>query len=151
MNQNEVIWLRLSFSGFGSGFDWIAVVAFIAFGIVYVIAPVIGYESGRRGSLVIAMYALIGYAAVTLLQMMMQWLQIIEIVRPGDFGRGVGPLGEGPGQLDLKLMFTFNVMRMVLFVLAMIAFMLGVRFLRLRPPPLEEIPARSASEVPDPR
>jgi hypothetical protein len=137
MNQDQVIWLRLSFTGFGSGFDWIAVVAFIAFGVVYTVVPVIGYESRRRGGLVIAMYALIGYAAVSLLQMMMQWLQIVEIVRPGDFGRGVAPLGDGPGQVDLKYLFTFNVMRMGLFLLAMIAFMLGVRSLRLRPPPLE--------------
>jgi hypothetical protein len=139
-NRDELNLILLSLTGFGSGFDLIAVVVFIGVAAIYMLAPVLGYESRRRGSLLIALYALVGFAGVTLVQMVLQWAIIAEIVEPELFGRGVRPLREGPGQMSILHLFSFATMKMFLFGAALIAFVVGLQRLRLRPPelPVEE-------------
>lgn len=135
-NHDELNLIRLSLTGFGSGFDLIALIVFVAVAAAYMLAPVLGYESRRRGALVLALYALVGLAGVTLVQMLLQWALIGEIVQPELFGRGPRPLQDGPGQMSLLLLFSFATMKMFLFVAGLIFFVIGLQRLRLRPPEL---------------
>ncbi len=135
-NHDELNLIRLSLTSFGSGFDLIALIVFIAIAVSYMLVPVLGYESQRRGALVLALYALVGFAGVTLVQMLLQWAQMAEFVRPEAFGHGPRPLQDGPGQMSLLFLFSFATMKMFLFVAAMIAFVIGLQRLRLRPPEL---------------
>jgi hypothetical protein len=137
-NHDELNLIRLSLTGFGSGFDLIALIVFVAVAAIYVLVPALGYESRRRGAIVVALYALVGFAGVTLGQMLLQWAEMAEMVRPDAFGRGPRPLQEGPGQLSLLFLFSFATMKMFLFVAALICFVIGLQRLRLRPP---ELPA----------
>jgi hypothetical protein len=142
-NHDELNLIRLSLTAFGSGFDLIALIVFVAGAVIYVLAPVLGYDSDRRRALVLALYALVGFASVTLVQMLLQWGLMAEIVRPELFGRGPRPLQDGPGQMSILLLFSFATMKMFLFVAALIAFVIGLQRLRLRPPELpvaEKVP-----------
>jgi len=134
----------LSLIGFGSPFDVIALVVFIAFAVVYMLVPVLGYESQRRGALAFALYALVAFAGVGLAQMLLQWVLIAEVIQePEAFKHGPRPLQfEGPGRLSFLLLFSFATMKMLLFVAALISFVIGLQRLRLRPPevPVEEKP-----------
>jgi hypothetical protein len=140
MAEEELTLLRLSLTGFGTTFDVIALVVFVAFAVLYTIAPALGYDSTSRRTLVLGLYALVAFAAVTLVQMLLQYLQIAGLIEPGAFGRGPGPLRNGEGQLSLPFFFGFAMMKMILFVAAMGALVVGLQRLRLRPPPLEDPP-----------
>jgi hypothetical protein len=144
-NHDELNLILLSLTGFGSGFDLIAVIVFIAVAAAYMLTPVLGYESGRRGGLLIALYAFVGFAGVTLLQMLLQWAEMAEVVRPDALGRGPRPLQDGQGQMSLLLMFSFATMKMFLFFAALVSIVVGLQRLRMRPPelPVEE---KTASE-----
>jgi hypothetical protein len=142
-NHDELNLIRLSLTAFGSGFDLIALIVFIAVAVIYMLVPVLGYESLRRGGMVLALYALVGFAVVTLIQMLLQWALMAEIVQPEFFGRGPRPLQDGPGQMSILLLFSFATMKMFLFVAALICFVVGLQRLRLRPPELplaEKVP-----------
>ena len=65
--MEELMFMRM-FGGFGQAFDLTALIAFIAYGIVYLLVPVLGYEQYRPTALLTAMYLLVAYGAVSLLQ-----------------------------------------------------------------------------------
>ena len=126
--MNELMMLGLTgMSGFG--IDISALIAFIAFAAVYLLAPVIGYEPHRPTGLTLALYALIVYAGVTLIQLAVTWVQLLDGPRPGGFGGG-GMFGRS--EFGIHLMFLFGFVKIVLFLIAMIAFVAGLRGLRLR-------------------
>ncbi len=128
----------LSLIGFGSAFDVIALVIFIAVAVVYVLAPVIGYESRRRSAIVFALYALLGIAGVGLAQMFLQWLLIAEVIRePDAFKNAPRPFQvEGPGRLSILLLVSFAMMKMFLLFAGLFSFVVGLQQLRMRPPEL---------------
>lgn len=138
MNEVEFNLIPLSLIGFGSPFDVIALIVFIAIAAAYWLAPVLGYESRRRSAMALALYALFGFAFVSLAQMLLQWALIAELLpEPDAFKRGPRPfLIEGPGRLSFLLLFSFATMKMILFVAALLAFVVGLQRLRLRPPEL---------------
>ncbi len=112
-------------SGFGSGFDVSALIAFIAFAAIFLIAPVIGYRPKRPAGMVAALYLLIGYGGVSLVQMLLQWAQLLD--RTG-FGQ------RGRGEESVHFLFGFAVLKVLVFLTAMVAFVIGLSSLRLREP-----------------
>jgi hypothetical protein len=132
----------LSLIGFGSPFDVIALVVFIAMAVIYVLAPVFGYQSRRRSAMAFALYALLGIAGVGLAQMFLQWLLIAEVIQePDAFKNAPRPFNiEGPGRLSLLLLLSFAMMKMLLLFAALLSFVVGLQQLRLRPPevPVED-------------
>ena len=129
--MNELMMLGLN-GGFGSGMDITALIAFLGFAAVYFLAPVIGYEPYRPTGLTLALYALIAYAGVALIQLVVQLLLMMDGPRPG-FGGGM--IGRGEFGMVLVL-FTF--VKVLLFLIAMISFVSGLRGLRLRHDGLED-------------
>ena len=126
----------LSLIGFGSPFDVIALVIFIVIAAIYVLVPVIGYESRRRGAIMFALFALLGIAGVGLAQMLLQWLLIAEVIQePDAFKNAPRPFqAEGPGRLSLLLLVSFAMMKMFLLFAALVCLVVGLQQLRWRPP-----------------
>jgi hypothetical protein len=134
--MDEMALLRLFGGGFGSGLDLTALIAFIAFAVVYLIAPTIGYSSERPAGLIVSLYVLIGCAGLSLFQLFVQWVAVIAVVGglPGAF-RG--------GESSVHFMFVFGALKLALFLVAMLAFVTGLRSLRLQ---RAESPGRQVSE-----
>jgi hypothetical protein len=58
----------------GLSLEWIAVFSFIAFAVIYFLAPVLGYAGEHRGMLLVSLYALLGYGLLALLQIILLYL-----------------------------------------------------------------------------
>ena len=127
--MNELMMLGLTGMS-GSGMDISALIAFIAFAAAYFLAPIVGYEPYRPTGLTLALYALIVYAGLALIQLVVQWLLMMDGGRPGGFGVGGGIFGRNELAVHFLLLFSF--VKMLLFMIAMIAFVAGLRGLRLR-------------------
>jgi hypothetical protein len=123
--MDELMMFRLFGGGFGSGVDLAAVLAFVVFAVVAFLSPVIGYESRRSGAIPASLFLLIGYVAISIIQLIFQWTQMLDGSGRG-FGRG------GGGEMGLHLMIGFAVFKMLLFVAAMLTFAIGVLSLRVR-------------------
>jgi hypothetical protein len=119
--------LRLQMFGGGSAsaMDLPALLAFIAFGVIYLLVPVLGYQAERRAGMSAALYLLIGYMGLSLIQFLAQVLQMFDTT---------GALGLGRGESAILVLFMFTFLKMVVFLLAMLAFVTGLRSLRPRPP-----------------
>lgn len=139
MNEVELNLVRLSLTGFGSTFDAIALALFIAVAAAYFLAPALGYESNRRKAILVALYVLVAFVGVSLGQIFVQWALMAEVVEePEMFKRGGARpfLIEGPGRLPFLLLFSLATMKMFLFTAGLVAFVIGLSRLRLRPPEL---------------
>jgi hypothetical protein len=123
--MDEMMFFRL-FGGslFGSAIDLTAVLAFLGFAVIYVIAPVLGYQEDRRGGILGALYLLFFYAALSLIQLLVQWVVLLD----GSLGPGMLAQG-GPGGAHLLILF--SVLKLVMFLAALLVFLNGLRALRL--------------------
>jgi len=133
--MNELITLALT--GFGSGIDLTALIAFLGFAIVYFLAPVVGYQPYRPPGLTLALYALIFYVGIALLQLLVQAVFLMGGVRPGG-GRPPGMAGMLGNEFGPYLLLVFAIVKVVLFLIAMIAFVSGLRGLRFQHHGVEE-------------
>jgi hypothetical protein len=122
--MDEMMWLRTFGSGFGSSIDLTAVIAFIAFGIVLFLVPVVGYRQENAGGIVASLFLLISFVGISVLQLIFQWVQVLDS-KPAR------------GETTLHLILGFALIKMCLFLAAMFSFAFGVRGLR---------PKRSSSE-----
>lgn len=123
--MDEMLFMRLFGGGFGSGLDVTALIAFLAFALVYLLVPLIGYSPERPVGLAAALYLMIGYAGLSLLQLLMQWSQILERSGPSS------PT-YGQGQLTIHSLFFIAAVKLVVFLIAMILFVNGLRSVRVR-------------------
>src|SRR5438128_6860880 len=71
MVMDEMMTLRLFGGMFGGAIDWAAVLLFLGVGVVYFLAPVLGYHPDRRGTLAGSLYVLVGYAGLSVIQLLM--------------------------------------------------------------------------------
>jgi predicted lipid-binding transport protein (Tim44 family) len=104
----------------GSGMDVTAIVAFVAFGVIYFLAPLVTRTRERPAALAASLYLLIGYAAISLVLMVLQWSEMMNGVAQG-FGM------PGRGNLAAHIVFGVNAVKTVVFLLAMIAFVIGLQ------------------------
>jgi hypothetical protein len=121
--MDELMMLRLTGGAFGSGLDVTAILAFLGFAGMYVITPLIARTRERPAAMLISLYLLIAYGGIALLQMLLLWSQSMD-GNPGFHGRG--PLAS-------LLLFGFAVLRTGLFLLAMVAFVIGLQSIRVGP------------------
>src|SRR5262249_51655431 len=125
--MDELMWLRVFGGSFGgSGFDVTAVIVFIAFAVIYLGSPVIGFRPKRPGSMLAALYILLVYGAISVIQMLMQWFQLLDRAGAGAFGRGA--------DMEIHILFGFAIMKVVVFLAALLAFLVGLASLRLQEP-----------------
>ncbi len=82
---DELMMLRLTG---GLGLDVPALLAFIAFGVVYLIAPAITHTRERPFWMAAALYLLVLYAALSLFQLILQWFQLLDGGNPGVLHQG---------------------------------------------------------------
>ncbi len=121
--MDELMWLRLFGGGFGSGVDLAAVLAFIAFSLVVFLGPVLGYQGARSAGITASLFLLVGYVAVSLVQLLVQWVQLL-----GGSGGGFDHRGDS----WVHMLLAFALLKMVLFLAAMLSFAVGVCSLRVR-------------------
>jgi hypothetical protein len=122
--MEEMMWLRLFGGGFGSGVDLAAVLAFVAFAVVAFLAPVLGYRPWRSGGVMASLYLLVGYVGASVLQLVVQWAQLLDRKGNMQFGRE---------QTDLHLLLAFALLKLVLFLAAMLSFAIGLGNFRFSP------------------
>jgi hypothetical protein len=120
--MDDLMMLRMFGGGFGSGVDLAAVLAFVVFAVVAFLSPVIGYEPRRSAAIPASLFLLIGYVGVSVIQLVFQWTTLLD-------GRG---FGRGGGDMGVHLLLAFAVLKMLLFVAAMLTFAIGVLSLRVR-------------------
>ena len=85
MPVDEMEMLRLRLANEGPTIDLMAIIAFVSFAVIYLIAPVIGYREERPASMISALYLLIGFAGLSLIQMLAN--MGLTIMSDGNFGR----------------------------------------------------------------
>ncbi len=123
--MDEMMLLRMT-GGLGSGLDLAAVLIFIAFAVIYFLAPLVTHTRERPAALAIALYLMVGYAAISLVQLLLQWSGMTNA------GGGFGMPGRTP--MAVHLLFAFGALKAATVVIAMIAFVVGLHSLRFKDP-----------------
>lgn len=134
--------LRLQLTGIlDNGLDLMAFVFFLAFAATYIVVPRLGYEEERPVGLASSLFLLIGYACLLVLQRL-ALLYLLFMNRLGG-----NRLGTAEFFTEL-LMAVFPLIKMAIFVFAMLSFLNGIRglttrrrppdFYREQPPPQDE-------------
>jgi hypothetical protein len=114
--------LRLTTGSFGSGLDTTAILAFLGFAVMYLITPAVARTRDRPTGMALALYLLIGYAGISLLQLLLQWTQMDGMMHAGFQGRG---------QLGTLLFFGLAALKMLVFLIAMVVFVIGLQSIRV--------------------
>jgi hypothetical protein len=126
--MEEMMFMRLFGSGlFGSAIDTTAVLAFLVIGVVYLLIPVLGYQTERPAGFLISLYVLILYGAISFVQLLAHWMLML--------GNG-GPAFLGGREIFDHVLMLFSAIKIIVFLVAMLAFVGGLRGLRIyRLPP----------------
>ena len=111
--------LRLFGSASGAAIEWFAVFSFVAYALVYFLAPVLGYQSQNRGLLLASLYLLVGYGLLVFLQLLIQYFMVL-----------VSSNGPSTERAALHLVYIFAIFKLLLFLAAQGAFVLGLQGLR---------------------
>src|SRR5262245_15254978 len=132
--MDELALLRLMGIGSSTGIDTTAMIAFFAIAATYFLAPVIGYRFQRPASMAMALYLLVVNFGFTVIQMVLQWLQVLG----GPGGRGGGIFGGGFGGAGgdptfFHVAFLISILKTMVFLVAILSFVVGLQSLRLRP------------------
>ena len=121
--------MTLRMMGLASGsVDIFFIITFIAFGIIYFLTPVIGYQEKRPFGLTAALYLLVFYLVATILQLLANWTSF-------DGGIGVAPQrGQNQKQWNFHYHYFFAFVKLALYTLSLYWFVIGLSGLRLRKP-----------------
>jgi len=116
--------------------EWISILALLIIGTLYFLAPVVGYRSDRRGTLMLALWALIAKLAIGLFQHV--YVALLLIDRPGGMGGGRG--GGLFGAIEEVLPALVALAETAALLAAMVLFVLGLqRLVRpVQPPPAHD-------------
>jgi hypothetical protein len=128
---DEMMMRMMMFGGaggmFGSGIDLSALIAFLVFGVVYLLVPVLGYQTERPRGFIVSLYALIAYGGISLLQLIFVLMM--------QFNRA--PMRAlGGNEIFSVAAMIFPAVKLIVFLIAMLEFVRGLRGLRMyRLPP----------------
>jgi hypothetical protein len=109
--------LRVIGNGTGATLEWFAVFCFVAFGVVYFLAPVLGYQRAGRTMLLAALCGLVGYGLLVLLQLLIQYIIFLDG-------------SSGSGKAVIHLTYIFGILKLVVFLASQGAFVVGLQGLR---------------------
>src|SRR6187549_3588254 len=113
--MEEMMFMRLFGGGmFGSAIDTSAVLAFFVVGVVYLLIPVLGYQTERPRGFLFSLYVLILYGAISLVQLLAQWVLIL--------GGNGGPGILGGRELFGHVLMLFSAAKILVFLMAMMTF-----------------------------
>jgi hypothetical protein len=112
--MDELAFLRF---GGGFGFDLPAIIAFLGFAVMYLITPVVTRTGKRPIGMAIALYIMVGYAALSVFQLLLQWVQVLD---------GPNAPFQGRAPIGIHILFGFAVLKLGLFVIALLAFVSGL-------------------------
>jgi hypothetical protein len=122
MDDMMVMMRMLGGGWFGSAIDMSGLIAFLVFGVVYLLIPVLGYQTERPAGFALALYAMIAFIAISLVQLLAQWVLILDQGGAGMFGRG---------ESLVHILMLFAILKIVVFLVAMLAFVSGLRRLKI--------------------
>jgi hypothetical protein len=103
-----------------SGVEWFVVFSFVAFGIVYFLAPVLGYDGQHRGMLSFSLYLLLGYGVLALVQVVIAYLIYL----------GSSNSSTTAAKAAVHLATIFAILKLIVFLAAQGCFILGIQGLR---------------------
>jgi hypothetical protein len=129
--MEELLSLRLFGGGFGGGIDVTALIAYLAFAAFYVAVPLLGYGPERPPALAASLYLMIAYAGLSLVQLLLMWVQIVD-----GANMNIGQFGRAPFGAHFQLLLA--AVKLAVFLVAMITFVAGLRSLRFRGPESED-------------
>jgi hypothetical protein len=109
--------MRITSAGSGATMEWFAVFTFLVFGVVFFLAPVLGYQREGRGMLLVSLVGLIGYGVLTLLQLGIQYIIFIDN-------------SSGSGRAVIHVAYIFGALKLILFLASQAAFVLGLNGLK---------------------
>lgn len=118
----SIVMRSLAWGGGGifGGIDWLSLLALFAVGLVYFLAPVLGYRTSRRGQLIASLWLLIAKMGLSVLRASLISVQMLD-----------RSLMSGPSKNTLEaLFFLAYSFETGLFVLAMVLFVLGLTSMR---------------------
>ena len=118
----EDYFVRLFGTTSAAAVEWFAVFSFIAFAVVYFLAPVLGYQSQKRSFLLASLYLLIGYGLLALLQLLIQYFMVL-----------VSSNGPSTGRAAVHLLYIFAILKLLAFLAAQGAFVFGLQRLSRGP------------------
>lgn len=102
------------------GIDWVTLLALFAVGLVYFLAPVLGYRTSRRGQLIASLWLLIAKMGLSMLRACVLAVEILD-----------RSLTSGPFKSTLEAIFLLAyALETGLFVLAMVLFVIGLTSMR---------------------
>jgi hypothetical protein len=114
-------------SGFLSGIDWLTLLALFAVGLLYFLAPVLGYRTGQRGLLLAALWVFVGKMAVGVLRAAIVALEMLD---RGKIVGGPGSSSSGGPKTSETLFILMSVFESGLFLLGLVLFVIGLTALR---------------------
>jgi len=104
----------------GSTLDFVVVFSFIAYGIVYFLAPALGYPAERRGILLLSLYALLAYGVLVLLQLIIAYILYLS--------ESTGSRGA------INISYLLAILKLILFLASQAAFVFGLQSLKRNHP-----------------
>jgi hypothetical protein len=129
MDMEQILNMQLTGGALFAPIDLPALLSFLTFSVVYLLVPFLGYQAERRGAIAVALYLLIAYMGLSLIQFLMYASSLFQV-----------QLGRGNNGMDLSsvMLFIFIFLKMLVFLLAMLAFVTGLRSLRPQPAQRED-------------
>jgi hypothetical protein len=126
--------------------EWTSILAILGIGTIYFLAPVLGYDVGRRGALLASLWAMIVKIGIGLFRTGFIVLQALDVSGLGFVPPNYRPPGRGgsaptwntPGafsDLHQTIEIILILGETVVFMGAMILFVYGLQKLRRRPQP----------------
>ncbi len=129
---------QLLYMGFFQS-EWSSFLALLVAGTLYFLAPVVGYAADRRGTLLAALWAMVGKLGIGIFRHVLVSIAVYHLQPDGGTGR---PLrGSAAGLLaayDEIVPVLLSLAETVAFLAAIILFVLGLqRLVRREPPPFQ--------------
>jgi hypothetical protein len=115
-------WVRFGGITVWGALDWATVVLFVCIAMVYFLAPVLGYQPEKRSCLTISLYILVAYAGLSVTFLFLQYMELLDEKAEAGILKSSGKdLGA------IHIAFWFAILKMILFSLAMLMFVLGLQ------------------------
>jgi hypothetical protein len=141
--QQMLLEMQLTGGATFSVIDTPVLIAFLGYSFAYLLVPFLGYQAERRGAMTLALYLLVAYLGLALLQFLFYAMQLFQsnvggAAAPPKFnanGFGAGPAPLVPVGLEFGALafLMFTVLKMAIFMFSLLAFVTGLRSLRFNP------------------